>query len=73
MTPKDAAVLGLDVEQVAPLYGVCSHPLCDHQALCPSLGGTPPPWPERVPGPDDPLPHQRAAVAAQGAHQPPST
>jgi putative RecB family exonuclease len=35
---------------------------CDHQALCPSFGGTPPPWPERVPGPDEPLPHQRVAV-----------
>ncbi|TAL22730.1 MAG: recombinase RecB [Frankiales bacterium] len=37
---------------------------CDHQALCPSFGGTPPPFPERVPGPDEPLPHQRAAVEA---------
>jgi putative RecB family exonuclease len=35
---------------------------CDHQALCPSFGGTPPPFPEVVPGPDVPLPHQRAAV-----------
>ncbi|MEX2292002.1 MAG: PD-(D/E)XK nuclease family protein [Mycobacteriales bacterium] len=35
---------------------------CDHQALCPSFGGTPPPWPEQVPGPDEPLPHQRVAV-----------
>jgi putative RecB family exonuclease len=41
---------------------------CDHQALCPSFGGTPPPFPEVVPGPDNPLPHQRAAVeAARGA------
>lgn len=40
---------------------------CDHQALCPSFGGTPPPFPERVPGPDEPLPHQRAAVEAQSA------
>ena len=32
---------------------------CDHQALCPSFGGTPPPWPEVVPGPDDLLPHQQ--------------
>ncbi len=32
---------------------------CDHQALCPEFGGTPPPWPAVVPGPDDPLPHQR--------------
>ncbi|MCW2679905.1 MAG: recombinase RecB [Frankiales bacterium] len=40
---------------------------CDHQALCPSFGGTPPPFPDVVPGPDVPLPHQRAAVlAAQG-------
>jgi len=38
---------------------------CDHKTLCPSFGGTPPPWPERVPGPDEPLPHQRAAVEAQ--------
>ena len=37
---------------------------CDHQALCPAFGGTPLPWPERVPGPDDPLPHQRPAVEA---------
>jgi hypothetical protein len=37
---------------------------CDHQALCPSFGGTPPPFPESVPGPDVPLPHQRAAVLA---------
>mgnify|MGYP000315361125 CR=1 FL=1 len=40
---------------------------CDHQALCPSFGGTPPPFPEVVPGPDEPLPHQRAAVEAQQA------
>ncbi len=32
---------------------------CDHQALCPEFGGTPPPWPSVVPGPDEPLPHQR--------------
>ena len=32
---------------------------CDHQSLCPSFGGTPPPWPEVVPGPEVPLPHQR--------------
>jgi putative RecB family exonuclease len=38
---------------------------CDHQALCPSFGGTPPPFPDVVPGPDVPLPHQRAAVLAQ--------
>jgi putative RecB family exonuclease len=37
---------------------------CDHQALCPSFGGTPPPFPDAVPGPDVPLPHQRAAVLA---------
>jgi len=35
---------------------------CDHQELCPSFGGTPPPFPDVVPGPDVPLPHQRAAV-----------
>ena len=40
---------------------------CDHQALCPSFGGTPPPFPDVVPGPDNPLPHQRAAVAAAQA------
>ena len=34
---------------------------CDHQALCPSFGGTPPPFPE-LPPPDSPLPHQRAAL-----------
>jgi hypothetical protein len=25
---------------------------CDHQALCPSFGGTPPPFPDVVPGPE---------------------
>ena len=34
---------------------------CDHQALCPSFGGTPPPFPE-LPPPDSPLPQQRAAL-----------
>jgi len=38
---------------------------CDHQTLCPSFGGTSPPFPDVVPGPDSPLPHQRAAVLAQ--------
>ncbi len=45
---------------------------CDHKALCPAFGGTPPPWPERVPGPEEPLPHQRRAVeraVAQGAER----
>ncbi len=42
---------------------------CDHQALCPSFGGTPPPFPDVVPGPDNPLPHQRAAVLAHQAEQ----
>ena len=46
---------------------------CDHQALCPSFGGTPPPFPEVVPGPGEPLPHQRAAVEAQRARQASST
>ena len=32
---------------------------CDHQALCPEFGGTPPPFPAVVPGPDEPLPEQR--------------
>ncbi|MCA1710557.1 MAG: RecB family exonuclease [Actinobacteria bacterium] len=32
---------------------------CDHQALCPEFGGTPPPFPAAVPGPDEPLPEQR--------------
>ena len=35
---------------------------CDHQALCPEFGGTPPPFPEVVPGPDEPLPEQRVAT-----------
>ncbi len=26
---------------------------CDHQAICPEFGGTPPPFPERVPEPSD--------------------
>jgi putative RecB family exonuclease len=36
---------------------------CDHQALCPEFGGTPPPFPAVVPGPDEPLPEQRVAEA----------
>jgi len=42
---------------------------CDHKTdgRCPSWGGVVPPWPERVPGPDEVLPHQRAAVEAQQA------
>ena len=36
---------------------------CDHQALCPEFGGTPPPFPSAVPGPDEPLPEQRTAPA----------
>jgi putative RecB family exonuclease len=36
---------------------------CDHQALCPEFGGTPPPFPAVVPGPDEPLPEQRVADA----------
>jgi putative RecB family exonuclease len=35
---------------------------CDHRALCPEWGGTPPPFPEVVPGPDEPLPEQRVAT-----------
>ena len=40
---------------------------CSHQALCPAFGGTPPPWPERVPGPDELLPHQARAVERSAA------
>lgn len=36
---------------------------CDHQALCPEFGGTPPPFPDVVPGPDEPLPEQWIASA----------
>ena len=36
---------------------------CDHQALCPEFGGTPPPFPAVVPGPDEPLPEQRVAAS----------
>jgi putative RecB family exonuclease len=36
---------------------------CDHQALCPEFGGTPPPFPAVVPGPDEPLPEQRLAAS----------
>lgn len=32
---------------------------CDHRALCPSFGGTPPPFPEAAPGPEELLPYQR--------------
>jgi putative RecB family exonuclease len=35
---------------------------CDHQALCPEFGGTPPPFPAAVPGPDEPLPEPRLAA-----------
>jgi putative RecB family exonuclease len=34
---------------------------CDHQALCPSFGGTPPPWPDPLPEPS-PMPAQRAGA-----------
>jgi putative RecB family exonuclease len=34
---------------------------CDHRALCPSFGGTPPPFPDAVPGPEELLPYQRQA------------
>ena len=34
---------------------------CDHQDLCPEFGGTPPPFPDVVPGPDEPLPGQRVS------------
>jgi putative RecB family exonuclease len=40
---------------------------CDHQAPVPSFGGTPPPFPEVVPGSRGPTPHQRAAVEAAAA------
>lgn len=40
---------------------------CAHRALCPAFGGTPPPWPEQVPGPDALLPHQQRAADAQAA------
>ena len=40
---------------------------CDHQALCPAFGGTPPPFPEVVPGPDALLPYQQRAHQAQAA------
>jgi putative RecB family exonuclease len=42
---------------------------CDHQSLCPSFGGTPPPFPDVVPGPDVPLPHQAKALEALEAHE----
>ena len=45
---------------------------CDHQALCPSFGGTVLPWPERVPGPDELLPHQAAAVKRAQQHSAPT-
>jgi putative RecB family exonuclease len=34
---------------------------CSHQALCPAFGGTPPPFPDVVPGPDELLPHHTRA------------
>jgi len=36
---------------------------CDHRALFPAWGGTPPPFPAVVPGPDEPLPEQRTVEA----------
>ena len=36
---------------------------CDHQALCPEFGGTPPPFPVVVPGPEEALPEQRIPSA----------
>jgi putative RecB family exonuclease len=46
---------------------------CDHRALCPEFGGTPPPFPEAVPGPDDLLPYQRRAAGGVTAAPPSST
>ncbi|MEU9827500.1 RecB family exonuclease [Micromonospora chersina] len=40
---------------------------CSHQALCPSFGGTPPPFP--VAGPADPLTDARSRPAAPGADE----
>jgi hypothetical protein len=40
---------------------------CDHQSLCPAFGGTPPPFPEVVPGPDALLPYQQRASDAAAA------
>ncbi|SCF23320.1 putative RecB family exonuclease [Micromonospora viridifaciens] len=40
---------------------------CSHQALCPSFGGTPPPFP--VAGPGDPLTDARSRPAAPGADE----
>jgi putative RecB family exonuclease len=40
---------------------------CDHQALCPAFGGTPPPFPDVVPGPDVLLPYQQRASEAAAA------
>jgi putative RecB family exonuclease len=47
---------------------------CAHQALCPAFGGTPPPFPDVVPGPDDLLPHHTRASrsAAVNAPAPPA-
>ncbi|TDB77146.1 PD-(D/E)XK nuclease family protein [Micromonospora sp. KC723] len=41
---------------------------CNHQALCPSFGGTPPPFPERAAVPD-PLRDARSGPAAPGADE----
>jgi putative RecB family exonuclease len=40
---------------------------CPHQALCPAFGGTPPPFPDVVPGPDALLPYQQRALDRSGA------
>ncbi len=41
---------------------------CSHQALCPSYGGTPPPFPEHLPG-ADPLRDARTRPATPGADE----
>ncbi|PZG16936.1 recombinase RecB [Micromonospora craterilacus] len=41
---------------------------CNHQALCPSYGGTPPPFPEQPPTPD-PLRDARSRPAPPGADE----
>ena len=47
---------------------------CDHQAICPAFGGTPPPYPPRVTGPEPAagtdLPHPAPAAEPQSEIQP---
>ena len=47
---------------------------CEHRDVrCSAFGHEVPPWPDHVPGPEEPLAHQRAAVEAHRRSQLPAT